>query len=51
MEIFKAPKILILHLKRFRSTSVGRYGNYFFSDGGQKITESIDYPIEGLDMS
>ena len=41
MEIFKAPPILVIHLKRFKST-----GHY-----REKITIPIRFPIENLDIS
>lgn len=33
MEIYKASKILIIHLKRFRTNRVHNYGNFFFTGG------------------
>ena len=41
MEIFKAPPILIIHLKRFKSTGHFR----------EKITTAIKFPMENLDIS
>jgi ubiquitin carboxyl-terminal hydrolase 4/11 len=51
MEIYKTPKILIIHLKRFKSGNVKNFGKYFYESGGKKITELIDFPIENLDLS
>eukprot|EP01017_Pseudomicrothorax_dubius_P040537 TRINITY_DN6355_c0_g2_i4.p1 TRINITY_DN6355_c0_g2~~TRINITY_DN6355_c0_g2_i4.p1 ORF type:complete len:147 (-),score=30.07 TRINITY_DN6355_c0_g2_i4:209-649(-) len=48
---YKAPPILILHLKRFRTSRVSSIGNYFFSHGNQKITALVDFPTTGLDLS
>jgi len=46
MEIYRVPRILIISLKRFK-TSRSRYG----FGGGQKIDTFVDFPLEGLDMS
>lgn len=40
MEVFKLPKILIVHLKRFK------HNGYYNS----KIDKFIDFPIDGLDL-
>lgn len=50
MQIHKTPKILIIHLKRFRS-SAHNYGKYYFESSGKKITDEIDFPISDLDMT
>jgi ubiquitin carboxyl-terminal hydrolase 4/11/15 len=42
MEIYTTPKILIFHLKRFKSSN-----KYFKS----KLEALIDFPVDGLDMS
>jgi len=42
MEIYKAPKYLVLHMKRFKS------GNSIFKT---KIQRVVHFPIEGLDLS
>ena len=52
MELYKIPKILIIHLKRFRQGGrVSSYGYGYRSRGGGKIDKVIDFPIENLDMS
>lgn len=51
MEIFETPKILIVHIKRFRTNRVSSIGNFYFSSGGQKLDDFINFPINGLDMS
>jgi len=51
MEIWKTPDILIMHLKRFKTSRVSSIGSYYFSSGSKKITELVDFPIKGLDMS
>lgn len=34
MEIYRAPKVLVIHLKRFRSANrVSNYGNFFYTGG------------------
>lgn len=43
MEIWSAPKHLIVHLKRFSHTR-GLWG-------GRKIQQLIQFPVEGLDMT
>ena len=43
MEVYKTPEILIIHFKRF-SHSRSMFGS-------KKITEKIDFPIDGLNMS
>ena len=37
LELYRLPKILVFHFKRFNSTD--------------KITKTIDFPLEGLDLS
>ncbi|EAR83728.2 ubiquitin carboxyl-terminal hydrolase (macronuclear) [Tetrahymena thermophila SB210] len=51
MEIYNTPKILIIHLKRFKSGNVRNFGRYYFESGGKKINDLIDFPIENLDMT
>lgn len=43
MEIYKAPPVLVLHFKRFKS------GNSFFKKG--KINEKVEFPYENLDLT
>ena len=43
MEIYKAPPILIIHLKRFRTNEHGI--------SSAKMTTKIDCPLNGLDLS
>lgn len=45
MDIWTAPDILLLHLKRFQFLT----GQYMVLR--EKITEVVDFPIEGLDLS
>jgi len=51
MDIYSVPKILIIHLKRFKTSRVHSIGSYYFSGGSQKITSLVDFPIEGLDLT
>ncbi|CAD8061326.1 unnamed protein product [Paramecium sonneborni] len=46
MEIYKAPQLLIIHLKRFRSGNdrISNYGSFFFAGGSQKITTMVYFP-------
>ena len=47
LEIYHAPKLMILHLKRFEYEAAGKFRTY-----SQKINNDIEFPIdEGLDMS
>lgn len=51
MEIYKAPPILIIHLKRFRSEGRSAYG---FISSRSKISDIISFPTNGrgiLDLS
>jgi len=41
MEIYKTPKILVFHLKRFKNS------NKFFKS---KLETVIDFPIDGFDV-
>jgi len=45
MEIYRVPRILIISLKRFK-TSRNRYG----FGGGAKIDTLVEFPLEGLDL-
>ena len=47
IEIYKAPDLLIMHLKRFKSSS----GGFYMSSGASKITKFVDFPIEGLNLN
>jgi hypothetical protein len=40
MDLYKLPDLLIIHLKRFIYSSVTR----------EKLTDLVDFPLEGLDM-
>ena len=42
MDIWRAPEILIIHLKRFQYIP----GQYFVHR--EKISDVIDFPVEGL---
>ncbi|CAD8139779.1 unnamed protein product [Paramecium pentaurelia] len=46
MEIYRAPQLLIIHLKRFRSANnrISSYGSFFYSNGSQKITTMVHFP-------
>ena len=50
MEIYKVPPVLILHLKRFKTSKTSSIGPFYWSQG-KKITAQIDFPIQGLDLS
>ena len=52
IEIYKAPPIFIVSLKRFKQEkSNNRYYGMFSGGGsGQKIDDHVDFPLRGLDM-
>ena len=52
MELQKIPKILILHLKRFKTNRVVNIGSTFFSSGNSKLGTLVEFPgtEELLDM-
>ena len=50
MELFKLPEILILHLKRFKTSRIGSIGSLYFPAGSTKINSFVEFPIEELDM-
>lgn len=41
MQIYRAPEILILHLKRFKGTGMFK----------SKLSTVVDFPLDGLDMT
>ena len=53
MEMFKAPPILVVNLKRFKQS--GGQSRFFglYSGGGygQKIDAYVDFPLDGLDLT
>ena len=55
LEIYSAPKILMLHLKRFqqRRGGGGRGGmfGHIYAQGAQEKNDAhVDFPLEGLDL-
>ena len=50
MELYRAPNLLILHLKRFKNSRVSNYG-FYSSYYGSKITSLIHFPLENLDLT
>jgi len=48
MEIYKAPPILIIHFKRFKTI---KNNSYYSNSNSKKITSLIDFPIEKLNLS
>jgi ubiquitin carboxyl-terminal hydrolase 4/11/15 len=44
MEVYRTPEILIIHLKRFSHNRSTMFGT-------RKISDKIDFPIDGLNMS
>ena len=53
IEIYKAPPIFIVSLKRFKQEKSSHkfYGMYGGGGHGQKIDDQVVFPLEGLDMS
>jgi len=53
MELYRLPKILILHLKRFKTNKVFNIGQTYFSGGSSKINTFVQFPgcDEELDMT
>jgi ubiquitin carboxyl-terminal hydrolase 4/11/15 len=51
MEIYTAPKILIIHLKRFKSGKMKNFGKYFYESEGKKINDFVQFEIDNLDLS
>jgi ubiquitin C-terminal hydrolase len=52
LEIYKAPPIIVINLKRFKqSKQSNRYMGMFGGGGGQKLDQHVDFPLDGLDLS
>ena len=53
MQIYKAPPILVINLKRFKHSQgqTSRFAGMHSGGGSQKIEVNVDFPLEGLDMS
>lgn len=55
LEIYKAPNLLCISFKRFKTgkqrASMYGMGSMFGDGGSQKLSTHVDFPIEGLDMS
>ncbi|CAD8046029.1 unnamed protein product [Paramecium sonneborni] len=50
MQIYKAPQIMILHLKRFRQTRVTQFYGTYQVGGISKIVQYVDFPVENLNI-
>lgn len=50
MEIYKTPKILILHFKRFKTSKISSIGSYYYTSGSHKIDNNVDFPIKALKL-
>ncbi|EGR28359.1 ubiquitin carboxyl-terminal hydrolase family protein, putative [Ichthyophthirius multifiliis] len=50
MEIYKIPKIIIFHFKRFKMNKLSSIGSFYYASGGQKLDEFIDFPIQNLNL-
>ena len=48
MDIYTLPNILVIQLKRFINRETGRFS---FSDGSEKLSDFVDFPLDCLDMS
>jgi ubiquitin carboxyl-terminal hydrolase 4/11/15 len=51
LSIFKAPEVLIVHLKRFKTSKVSSFGSFYYASGSQKISAVVDFPVNGLDLT
>ena len=53
LELYKAPPIIVINLKRFKQgKSSGRYlGMFGGGGGGQKLDQHVQFPLDGLDLS
>lgn len=53
LEIYKAPPIIVINLKRFKQgRSSSRYfGMFGGGGGGQKLDQHVQFPLDGLDLS
>lgn len=54
MDLYKAPPILVINLKRFKQSggqSSRFFGMYGGGGYGQKIDAHVDFPLEGLDLT
>ncbi len=55
MDIYKLPNILIIQLKRFNKDGGGRsrygYSGVGMIVGSSKNSDTVDFPIDGLDMT
>lgn len=50
MELYIAPKILIIHLKRFKTNKVSSIGTFFYPASSSKLSTLVEYPVNGLDL-
>lgn len=50
MELYKLPEVLILHLKRFKTSRIGSIGSLYFPAGSTKINSFVGFPVKELDM-
>jgi len=51
MELYKTPKILILHLKRFKTSKINSIGTYYYTSGSSKVSNFVDFPLKELNLS
>ncbi|CAK78771.1 unnamed protein product (macronuclear) [Paramecium tetraurelia] len=50
MQIYKAPQIMIMHLKRFRSSRVTQFYGTYSVGGVTKIVQYVDFPVENFNI-
>lgn len=48
MDLYKLPKVLIVHLKRFLKND---HEYSLFRNASRKITDLVDFPLKELDLS
>ena len=51
MEIYKTPKVLILHLKRFKTSKINSIGSYYYTSGSSKINNLVEFPLKELNLT
>ena len=51
LQIYKTPKILIVHFKRFKTANLQQYGSTFFQGHSHKINTNVSLPFNGFDIS
>ena len=48
LEIYRLPPVLVISLKRFKSS---RRSSYSYGGGGAKLDTFVEFPLKDLDLS